>query len=93
MARLTHHLFATPIRTAHRCQVAVLPFQPKYRLAHPKTYLFSLSKKKLFWMKVSQKTFYLILKKEALLHHQWDDFSCSTVERYLQCFFFSRNIG
>ena len=46
--------------------VPVLPFQPNYRLAHPKKYLFLLSKKK-SGSKYPKKYFYLILKKEALV--------------------------
>ena len=45
--------------------VPVLPFQPKYRVSHPKKKIFSLSKKKLFWNKVFKKIFYLILRKVA----------------------------
>ena len=34
---------------------AVLLFDPKYRVCHPENYLFLLSKKNIFWVKVSQK--------------------------------------
>ena len=34
--------------------LTVLPFQPNYRLGHPENYLFSLSKKNIFWIKVSE---------------------------------------
>ena len=44
----------------------VLLFSPKNRLGHPENYLFVLSKKYFFWIKVSKKMFYLILKTEAL---------------------------
>ena len=45
---------------------SVLPFSPKYRLGHPKKYLFLLSKKKIP-DQIIQKIFHLILKKEALV--------------------------
>ena len=35
----------------------MLAFQPKYRLGHPENYLFSLSKKYIFWIEVSKKHF------------------------------------
>ena len=56
-------------------------FQMKYRLAHPENYFFALSKKNIFWIKVSKKMF-LILKKCALcmtscsLNHQWGQCLC-----------------
>ena len=43
----------------------VLLFQPKYRLGHPENQLILLSKKKILDQSI-QKTFYLILKTEAL---------------------------
>ena len=46
---------------------SVLPFQPKYRLAHPENNYFFIIYKHIFWMKVSKITFYLILKTEALV--------------------------
>ena len=46
---------------------AVLPFQPKYQFAHPGNYSFSLSEKAFSRSKYPKKTFYLILKKEALV--------------------------
>ena len=42
-------------------------FQPKYRVGHPENYLFSLSKKNLFRIKVSKKIFNFILQKEELV--------------------------
>ena len=51
-----------------QCQCSsVLPFSPKYRLGHPENYLFLLSKKYIFRIKLSNKIFHLILKKEALI--------------------------
>ena len=41
-------------------------FKPKYRLSHPENYLISLSNK-YFTDQSIQKTFYSILKKEALI--------------------------
>ena len=46
---------------------AVLRFQPKYRLAHPEKYLFSLSKKYILWIKVSNKYLIWCWKKKHWL--------------------------
>ena len=42
----------------------VLPFLPKYRLRHPDKYIFSSSKKHLFWIKVSKKKFVSFWKRK-----------------------------
>ena len=41
----------------------VLPFSPKYRLDHPENYLFVLSQKNAFWIKVSENKRISFLKK------------------------------
>ena len=54
----------TNVSAETRTKVAV--FWPKYWLGHPENYLISLSKKSIFWIKVSKHIFYLILKTEPL---------------------------
>ena len=54
-------------RPAQKHWCTVLLFQPKYRLGHPEKYLFLLSKKICFCIKVSKKIVYVILKTGALL--------------------------
>ena len=44
-----------------------LPFEPYYRLCHPEIYLFSLSTKNSFQIKVSEKIFNFILKTKHWL--------------------------
>ena len=41
--------------------------KPKFRLGHPEYYLFLLSIKNIFWIKLSKSRFYLILKKTSLM--------------------------
>ena len=61
-----HQIQTHELRSLDSTCVAVLPFQPKYRLAHPGNHLFSLSKKIFSGSKYTKKN-YLILKKEALV--------------------------
>ena len=51
-----------------RMKPSVLPFKPKYRLGHPKNYLFSLLKK-YFLDQSIQKIFYFIFEKGSTGNH------------------------
>ena len=53
--------------SSHSTTSSALFFSPKYHSAHPEKYLFSLSKKMFSGSNYPKKTFYLILKTEALL--------------------------